>query len=133
MVRTSQDTSSRSYGSNAESSQLICGVGSLNFLPNVISQMDSQLFSSENVHEFKDTQLKRLGVNVNCPGYSCSVCGQTFSKQVNLTRHHRVHTGEKPFACPACPYQASRKEHLEKHYLRMHHALDQRKSTLDNY
>ena len=52
--------------------------------------------------------------------FSCSLCNQTFNKYVNLTRHHRVHTGEKPYVCPCCPYRASRKEHLEKHFNRMH-------------
>lgn len=54
------------------------------------------------------------------PQLACAICGQSFSKQANLTRHLKVHNGEKPFACPACSYHATRKEHLEKHFTRMH-------------
>lgn len=58
--------------------------------------------------------------NTEKPRFTCSLCGQNFSKAVNLTRHQRVHTGERPFACIACPYEGSRKEHVIKHLSRVH-------------
>lgn len=31
------------------------------------------------------------------PPYQCKVCGKGFAIPARLARHHRVHTGEKPF------------------------------------
>ena len=40
-------------------------------------------------------------------------------RKSNLVRHHRVHSGEKPFACQHCPYQTAQKGDLTKH-VRIH-------------
>lgn len=80
----------------------------------------------------QDRSLALTG-DVRRPAFACSICGQQFSKTVNLRRHYKVHTGEKPYPCPACPYHASRKEHVEKHMSRIHpHLLTPQQTNTDN-
>ncbi|XP_071523783.1 uncharacterized protein [Panulirus ornatus] len=49
----------------------------------------------------------------------CGYCGKCFVRSDVLVQHVRTHTGEKPYACPHCPYRASQRTHLRLH-LRRH-------------
>ena len=46
-----------------------------------------------------------------------SSCGKSFTRNEELTRHKRIHTGVKPFTChiPGCHKPFGRKDHLKKH------------------
>ena len=46
-----------------------------------------------------------------------SGCGKSFTRNEELTRHKRIHTGVKPFSChvPGCNKPFGRKDHLKKH------------------
>ena len=52
--------------------------------------------------------------------YRCSWegCEWRFARSDELTRHHRKHTGVKPFKCSQCERSFSRSDHLALHMKR---------------
>ncbi|UYV75707.1 hypothetical protein LAZ67_13001063 [Cordylochernes scorpioides] len=42
-------------------------------------------------------------------------CGKTFTRNEELTRHKRIHSGLRPFPCAFCGKRFGRKDHLKKH------------------
>ncbi|KAK3850455.1 hypothetical protein Pcinc_038728 [Petrolisthes cinctipes] len=53
-------------------------------------------------------------------GHVCPFCGKSFLKKFNLTTHIRIHTGERPYACPKCWYRANQRSHLKAHVVAVH-------------
>ena len=47
--------------------------------------------------------------------FECEVCKKTFMKRIELIRHQRVHTGEKPFECDICEKKFRRMGGLKIH------------------
>ena len=54
---------------------------------------------------------------VNERPYACPIeaCDRRFSRSDELTRHIRIHTGQKPFQCRICMRSFSRSDHLTTH------------------
>ncbi|OCT66233.1 hypothetical protein XELAEV_18042491mg [Xenopus laevis] len=45
----------------------------------------------------------------------CKVCGKWFCDKSRLARHHKTHTGERPFACNVCGKTFARKSNVSVH------------------
>ena len=57
--------------------------------------------------------------------HKCPDCGFTAPSQSKLTVHHRVHSGERPFACLSCDSTFVSKGHRDRHARRVHLKADQ--------
>ena len=57
--------------------------------------------------------------------YHCPMegCEKRFARSDELSRHRRMHTGEKKFACSMCGRRFVRSDHLMKHEKRHHNRL----------
>ena len=71
---------------------------------------------------------RHMRLHTGIKPYTCTVCGQVFSRSDHLSTHQRTHTGEKPYKCPSCPYSACRRDMITRH-LRTHNRYDHQESS----
>ncbi|XP_047740460.1 longitudinals lacking protein, isoforms H/M/V isoform X24 [Hyalella azteca] len=73
---------------------------------------------------YQDTPLpahtSRLVSKLPSQSPSCPFCQKISRDKTDLMRHIRVHTGEKPYACPICSAAFTRLDTLKKHIICKH-------------
>ena len=47
--------------------------------------------------------------------HTCDKCGYTTLRADTMVHHVRTHTGERPFACPGCPYRSAQRSAMIPH------------------
>ncbi|XP_045118814.1 longitudinals lacking protein, isoforms H/M/V-like isoform X8 [Portunus trituberculatus] len=52
--------------------------------------------------------------------FFCPMCPKGFRSKLDMERHLRTHTGEKPFKCPYCTHRSATKGNLKAHMRHIH-------------
>ena len=95
--------------------------------------MESSLKDSYMGNKHQNTSDKTLGsvqereffTKLSGNSFKCKVCEKKFSGR-SLKRHMLIHTGDKPYSCPYCPYKNSRCDNLRQHMMRKHKTDEER-------
>lgn len=62
-----------------------------------------------------DELSRHVRIHTGQKPFQCHICSRNFSRSDHLTTHIRTHTGEKPFVCEICQRRFARSDERKRH------------------